>query len=282
MAGFSMTPPSKINMKRMELEVNETSFSRSTTHQPIMWDISTFYPVWVRRLIIWRVLSPLIKGKRNIVFLDAGCAEGYDTMKAIEHGAKCAIGVDFSINALRKMKEFAKALQSSSNTHCVRADIENLPFRSSFFDVVLCQETIEHILIPSKGLSELARVTREKGTAIITTMNITNIFNVMRRPKSQMRIDHLFELPIIIHMIKKFFPSTTSYAYSLLSKVLCFLDGKIPKKLFTWLNKSLTLSFISNFDIFLSSMAINHHVYKFFSGVVIVASGKDDYELRQA
>jgi len=126
----------------------------------------------------------------------------------------------------------------------------NLPFRSRVFDVVLCQETIEHILNPSKGLSELARVTREKGTAIITTMNITNIFNVARRPKFQMRIGHLFELPIIIHMIKKFFPLTTTYAYSLLSQVLCFLNGTIPKKLFTLLNKSLTLSFIPKFDVF--------------------------------
>jgi ubiquinone/menaquinone biosynthesis C-methylase UbiE len=274
-----MAPSSNINIKRMELEFNEASFRRKTTHQPIMWDISTFYPVWIRRLIIWKVLISLIKGKRNIVFLDAGCAEGYDAMKVVQHGVKCVVGVDFAINALRKMKEFTKALRSSNDIHCIRADIENLPFHSCVFDIVLCQETIEHIPTLLMGLSELTRVTREKGTAIITTINIVNIFNV-NRSKSQMPISHLFELTNFILMIKNFFLSTSTHPYSLLSSVLFFLNGRIPKRLFTLLNKSLTLSFISKLDIFLSSIAINHHVYKFFSGVVIAASGKRDYELR--
>ena len=43
-----------------------------------------------------------------------------------------------------------------------------LPFPSNSFDLIVCYETIEHLTSPKKALSEIRRVMKKSGVAIVT------------------------------------------------------------------------------------------------------------------
>jgi len=58
----------------------------------------------------------------------------------------------------------------------VEADACDAPFLNNSFDVVICRELIEHVPSPEKLLSEIWRLLRPDGYALITTPNGLNVF----------------------------------------------------------------------------------------------------------
>lgn len=98
-------------------------------------------------------LRELVHGES---FLDVGCAEGL-YIKCFEkynpHGM--CVGVDIAKNYLNKAKI------GLPNAAFVQADAEYLPFKNREFDIVLCSETLEHVLNPNKAFLELLRVSRK-------------------------------------------------------------------------------------------------------------------------
>jgi ubiquinone/menaquinone biosynthesis C-methylase UbiE len=59
--------------------------------------------------------------------------------------------------------------------------IEELPFRDSFFDVVLCLGIIEYVLEGHVAISEIARVLKPKGIVIATMLNGMSPYRVWQR-----------------------------------------------------------------------------------------------------
>lgn len=51
----------------------------------------------------------------------------------------------------------------------VVGDAHNLPFEDQSFDAVLCAEVLEHLIDPMQAISEMRRVLKPGGRAIITT-----------------------------------------------------------------------------------------------------------------
>ncbi|MFH1328028.1 MAG: class I SAM-dependent methyltransferase [Candidatus Bathyarchaeota archaeon] len=68
--------------------------------------------------------------------LDLGCGEGI-YLPLLASKAKLAVGVDVSIERLKQVNR--------SESELVLADVMNLPFRSSVFDVVWSSEVLEHL-----------------------------------------------------------------------------------------------------------------------------------------
>lgn len=98
---------------------------------------------------------------RGKIVLDIGCNEGFVSKALLEDGA-IVTSADYSDEALVKAeKEFG--------IKGVKADIQSLPFEDQSFDVVVSGETLEHVLNPFIGLSELFRVAKEK---VIVTIPI--------------------------------------------------------------------------------------------------------------
>ena len=54
---------------------------------------------------------------------------------------------------------------------------DNLPYNNEFFDYVICCEVIEHIHNPWSLLSEIRRVMKTEGRLIITTPNVSKIYD---------------------------------------------------------------------------------------------------------
>jgi len=100
-------------------------------------------------------------------FIDVGCSEGMYLLAVKNKWTKTDLyGVDFSAIGLKK----AKGSIYSSFLTC--ADAAHLPFSDGAFDLVLCSETLEHIVNDVGAFKELQRICRK--TCVITVPSFNN------------------------------------------------------------------------------------------------------------
>ncbi|MGD2044594.1 MAG: class I SAM-dependent methyltransferase [Gemmatimonadota bacterium] len=96
--------------------------------------------------------------------LDIGCGEGFLLRDAEQVGLD-PFGVEIAPNAV------ALARARTPSAGLARAAGEALPFRDAAFDVVMCLGSLEHFLDPAVGISEVARVLRPDGVALLVVPN---------------------------------------------------------------------------------------------------------------
>jgi len=95
--------------------------------------------------------------------LDLGCGAGRFLRVIAEAGA-VTVGVEVAEAALAR----ARRLAPEAELHRVAPD-GDLPFADGTFDLVWCSEVLEHVADTATFLSELRRVLRAGGRALITT-----------------------------------------------------------------------------------------------------------------
>jgi SAM-dependent methyltransferase len=103
--------------------------------------------------------------------LDVGCATGVVTeWMADKVGAARVVGVDFVP---------APASASKLETQAVNLDsTEPLPYADATFDVVTCLETVEHVHDTDHLVSELRRVLKPTGYAVVSVPRIDGLLTV--------------------------------------------------------------------------------------------------------
>lgn len=108
-----------------------------------------------------RVISSLIPIKPKTV-LDVGCASGWflSEISKVYPKSSCT-GVDVYDKALMYGKKHYPHITFT------RSNAEKLPFRSHSFELVISTEVLEHVENPQTMISEIYRVTKSKGHAII-------------------------------------------------------------------------------------------------------------------
>lgn len=104
------------------------------------------------------------KGK----FLDVGCSYGVLVKLASELGFE-VYGTDVSQKVIDNIKD---------NVPCgtfVRCEANSpLPYADEQFDVVACQELLEHVVEPAALVGELVRITKKGGKILLTTPVLKN------------------------------------------------------------------------------------------------------------
>jgi 2-polyprenyl-3-methyl-5-hydroxy-6-metoxy-1,4-benzoquinol methylase len=124
----------------------------------------------------WHMLTipylPDLSGKR---VLEIGCGNGIFARYLATQGAEL-VAADFSEEAISNTR---KRLEGFEATVMV-ADIQRIPFPDESFDVVVSQETLEHVPDPALALEELVRVTRRGGKLIVTTPNYLSLMALWR------------------------------------------------------------------------------------------------------
>jgi ubiquinone/menaquinone biosynthesis C-methylase UbiE len=128
------------------------------------------------RLSEWQSFSDFIKSES--LFLDVGCGAGHNLSLAQElknckvHGIDPNPG-DHGVGRYNFDKE--------SSLEIIQGFAENLPFKNNIYDIVFCSHVLEHVNDERKSLSEINRVLKEDGIAIIgmptATMAIINLFS---------------------------------------------------------------------------------------------------------
>ncbi len=111
-----------------------------------------------RKNVYGRVLELMPEDKR-LRILDAGCGAG--------EGSKRLLAKDY-INVIALDKEDKLEI----DVPFIKADLnKDLTFKKKF-DVIICQELIEHLENPRHLLRELKKILSDKGIIILTTPNI--------------------------------------------------------------------------------------------------------------
>jgi len=95
-------------------------------------------------------------GKHHLV-IDIGCGTGGNTVPLLRHGGRI-IGVDISKKMLKLAK---KRLKSKANF--VIGDAECLPFKTSTFDVVICNGLLQYLPTPCNAIKEVSRILKANG-----------------------------------------------------------------------------------------------------------------------
>lgn len=118
----------------------------------------------------------LIKNSQPKI-LDVGCGEGYITneIKDLIPGA-IMFGIDSSNIAVKTASEKFSSIKFDVG------DALNLPYESSYFDIVICNNLLEHVSDPEKMLLEISSKLKKGGFLIISTPSPYRIENLIKFP----------------------------------------------------------------------------------------------------
>lgn len=131
---------------KYEPGIDTSNYQKHTNSNPIQrWLIERFHAR----------LTTLAKDQQPRSLLDAGCGEGFVAESLLRAMPTLSItGFDPYEPAIK-----AARLRNPRCSFQI-ADIYNIPFDDSSFDVVCCIEVLEHLHDAPRALSELARVAR--------------------------------------------------------------------------------------------------------------------------
>jgi len=115
-----------------------------------------------------------VKGLRT---LEVACGWG-GFVRALARKGADAVGLDFSLAALKIGRERSLKFREESRATFVQGDAQALPFPDEYFDLIVSCETIEHLPQPERGVSEFHRVTKPGGILFLTTPNYFNLMGL--------------------------------------------------------------------------------------------------------
>jgi ubiquinone/menaquinone biosynthesis C-methylase UbiE len=109
-----------------------------------------------------------IRGK-NI--LDVGCGTGGISVAFARAGAK-VVGLDSgNTDPVNIKMATARAKKEKADIAFVRGDAQQLPFQDRTFDVVVCNDVIEHVARPKELAREVSRVLKPGGILYLSAPN---------------------------------------------------------------------------------------------------------------
>ena len=118
--------------------------------------VGTYKMIYNFNPALFRVLLKYLKPNKGEKILDLGCSRGF-YVRQMEKYTEGVIGVDISENSLKE----------AVTPKIKYGDITNLNFEANSFDKVYSLHTIEHIPDLKQFFSEIARVLKSGGIAII-------------------------------------------------------------------------------------------------------------------
>ena len=114
-----------------------------------------------------KVIFKVMNVEAGRLVLDIGCGTGL-LMEYLVADSGCLVGVDLSVKSLRRARERLRRLGAEQDVLLIRADAENLPFRSEVFDKIFALTLLQNTPSPRRALREIIRVAKDKSQAIVT------------------------------------------------------------------------------------------------------------------
>lgn len=132
------------------------------------WNHVLLYPEYAPEKPDEKVVNivKLLRRRKALKVLDLGCGAGRHVVYMASQGFETH-GVDISKTGLRKSKERLK--ERSLKAFLVKCDMKWLPFTDSYFDIIICLNTIYHQTL--KGIeqttSEVYRILKKEGLFLV-------------------------------------------------------------------------------------------------------------------
>lgn len=96
--------------------------------------------------------------------LDLGCGDGRNLQKLRGAGLRC-VGVDYNVLRL------ARTPGAGGYDFIFMADAKDLPVPDEYFDVVYCDQVLEHVTQPAELLHTVRRILKPRGVLILGVPN---------------------------------------------------------------------------------------------------------------
>jgi 2-polyprenyl-3-methyl-5-hydroxy-6-metoxy-1,4-benzoquinol methylase len=129
-----------------------------------------------RGTLIREIISRFISFD-NITLLDIGCGEGGISISFAKAGKKRVYSIDISHD--RVERACVRAKEEGAEVSFLIADAGRLPFISSTFDVVICNDVIEHVEKPERLMNEIYRVIKSSGVFYLTAPNRISPYQII-------------------------------------------------------------------------------------------------------
>lgn len=105
--------------------------------------------------------------------LDIGCGRGERTVRVAKYfgiSSSRVLGIEYNEEALKSCKNYI---------HVLKLDLETgwLPCRDNSFDLVVCNQVLEHLKKYKKVIEEIIRVTKPDGYILIGIPNLAHLIN---------------------------------------------------------------------------------------------------------
>lgn len=170
----------------------------------------------VEKVRIWKIVS-YANVSSNDTVLEVGCEAG-NLITSLPK-AKSLTGFDISADALKEAKKKAKA--KDKKIKFVQGDaLKKLPFKKGDFSLIICSETLEHVLDPSKAIAQIRRICDKNTRVVVTVPNEIPKLKIKRFLKQLKIMDlimpgiedkqsewhlHAFSRKMILRMLKNEF-----------------------------------------------------------------------------
>jgi 2-polyprenyl-3-methyl-5-hydroxy-6-metoxy-1,4-benzoquinol methylase len=117
---------------------------------------------------LFKPLNPYINTLTTGKVLDVGCAYGFLLQRFPSSFKK--FGIDVSEYAITVAKK-----RLPSETFIALGAEDTLPFPEETFDMVICNDVLEHLMNPANALENIMKVLKKDGILYITTPNMNLI-----------------------------------------------------------------------------------------------------------
>ena len=108
----------------------------------------------------------------NDLILDIGCGEGRHAIGLHVDKKVDVVGLDLSIEDIKtaknRIKDFSISNDNTSSCLFGLGNIQQLPFKSSSYNAIICSEVLEHVESPQEAMKEMVRVLKPGGVLAIS------------------------------------------------------------------------------------------------------------------
>jgi len=112
--------------------------------------------------------------------LDVGCGTGGIAVAFARKGAH-VVGIDSgNTDPLSIKKARARAQEERTDIDFVYGDAQSMPFREKAFDIIVCNDVIEHVAGPGRLAKEIAAALKSQGILYLSAPNRFSLPNIYR------------------------------------------------------------------------------------------------------
>jgi len=129
---------------------------------------------WRRKTI--KLLKQSIKNSNGSIILDIATGTGDLAVEASKINPKKIIGIDISTKMLQIGQKKIKEKELTKIIELKQGDAENLNFEDNYFDAITVAFGVRNFENLTKGLSEMYRVLKPKGCALILEFSKPKLF----------------------------------------------------------------------------------------------------------
>ena len=169
-----------------------------------------WHKIWVNHELCYVIRTILNYSRSNDVnILDIGCGTGIYLEQLKNFGFKNFYGIDISKRMLSKAKKRIYSNYKDEKERVINADILNIPFPDSFFNITFSIRTFSHVFNKLTAIKEISRVSKKDGYFILVDIHDSHSHQVKMKYK-----DKSISIPTAGYLSRKSYNNLfTKYAF---------------------------------------------------------------------